>query len=269
MKIEHFTFKMDCEGNEYITYAEGITKTRQSGLKEKHRLVIPKMFENSVDKDKCPVNLYKFYLQKRPLELRDKGPFYLAIIINPATDVWFKASPMGKNKIDNIMKTMKLNSSLKDIDKKLTNHSARKTVVKKLKQAKVPRSEIIGITGHRHEKSLDSYDSGDELEQRNMSLAIDNPRQSLTNNLVQQNRSTPPNFNFFPDNFWDSVNSITPTPSTISQPVYNFNNCTFNFSNSSGSLHLLSTNLEKELYLQATKIKRFPCQSFQNILCHL
>ena len=72
-----------------------------------------------------------------------------------------------------------------------------------------------------------------------MSLAIDNPRQSLTNNSVQQNRSTP-NFNFFPDNFWDSVNSITPTPSTISQPVYNFNNCTFNFSNSSGSSTITS-----------------------------
>ena len=84
--------------------------------------------------------------------------------------------PMGKNTINNIMKTMKENSPLKDVcsDKKLTNHSARKKVVKKLKTSSIPKCEIKNITGHISEQRLDDYDSADENEQRVMSNIIDN-----------------------------------------------------------------------------------------------
>ena len=40
----------------------------------------------------------------------------------------------------------------------------------------MPRSEIIGITGHSRESGLDPYDSGDECEQRRYSNIIDNVR---------------------------------------------------------------------------------------------
>ena len=66
---------------------------------------------------------------------------------------------------------MKENSPLNSIcpDKKLTNHSARKTVVKKLKSSGVQKCEIKNITGHKSEQGLDAYDSGDEQEQRILS----------------------------------------------------------------------------------------------------
>ena len=87
--------------------------------------------------------------------------------------------PMGQNTINEIMKRMVSNSSLATSTKKLTNHSARKTVIKKLKQNKVPKSDIIGITGHSTEAGLDAYDSGDEDEQQVISNAIDcNPHQN-------------------------------------------------------------------------------------------
>ena len=38
--------------------------------------------------------------------------------------------------------------------KRFTNHSARKTLVKKLKTANQPRSTIIVVTGHTNERSL-------------------------------------------------------------------------------------------------------------------
>ena len=62
------------------------------------------------------------------------------------------------------LKNMKVNSPLKEIcpDKKITNHSARKTVVKKLQRYGVQRSDIITVTGHASEKGLDFYDEGDE-----------------------------------------------------------------------------------------------------------
>ena len=82
---------------------------------------------------------------------------------------------MGKNTINTITQTMISQSPLINTNKKFsyTNHSARKTVVKKLKQAHLPKSEITGITGHRNESGLDPYDSGDEVDQRAISLAID------------------------------------------------------------------------------------------------
>ena len=71
---------------------------------------------------------------------------------------------------------MKENSPLKDVcpDKKLTNHSARKTVVKKLKSSGIPKCEIKNITGHSSEQGLGDYDSGDENEQTIMSNIIQN-----------------------------------------------------------------------------------------------
>lgn len=44
MRIEHFQFKKSGQGTEYVTFTEGITKTGQSRLHDKHRLVIPKCF---------------------------------------------------------------------------------------------------------------------------------------------------------------------------------------------------------------------------------
>ena len=47
-------------------------KTKQGGLNTKHRSVLPKMFVTGCQK--CPVDLLKQYLRRRPQELRDKGP---------------------------------------------------------------------------------------------------------------------------------------------------------------------------------------------------
>jgi len=51
---------------------------------------------------------------------------------------------MGKNTISKIMQTMKENSPLQQMcpEKRLSNHSVRKTVVRKLKAKGAPKSEI-------------------------------------------------------------------------------------------------------------------------------
>ena len=103
---------------------------------------------------RCPVQLLKKYLSKRPQELREKGPFYLASIKNPKTNVWYKKQRLGVNSIDNMMKSIVKDTPLKKSKKKLTNHTARKTVVKKLRAASVEKQSIIQVTGHASEKSL-------------------------------------------------------------------------------------------------------------------
>ena len=158
MTVSDFQFKKDDFGNEFVTYTEGMTNTRQSGLHEKHQLIQLKIF--STDTSRCLVNIFKLYLSKRPTQLRSSGPLCLNIIHKPVSNLlWYKNLPMDQQ---TIMKRMIENSPLRNSNKHLTNHSARKTLVKKLRQNYIPKSEIIGITGHSPEAGLDAYDSGNE-----------------------------------------------------------------------------------------------------------
>ena len=69
---------------------------------------------------------------------------------------------------------MVTNSPLENtVTKKISNHSARKTLVKKLQSNNVPKSDMIAITGHTTEAGLDDYDSGNEEHQETLSHKID------------------------------------------------------------------------------------------------
>ena len=94
------------------------------------------------NEERCPVVLFKRYLEKRPGEIMKRGPLYFTVIDNPVSSVWYKKTPMGKNAINTmIMKNMKENSSLKDLcpEKNLANHNAGKTEFKKLKSSGIPK----------------------------------------------------------------------------------------------------------------------------------
>ena len=153
-EVDDFIFGMDENGSEYIMYDESKpTKTRPGGLRKKKRSQIPRMY--ATGGERCPVKMFKELLFHRPESMKTSGPLYLSTIKNPQSTVWYKEQGMGKNRIGEIMKRIVENTEL--ATKKLTNHSGRKTVVKKLDDAAVPRSRIMTVTGHRNEKSLDDY----------------------------------------------------------------------------------------------------------------
>ena len=77
---------------------------------------------------------------------------------------------MGENTIGDIMKNMKTSSPSAANEKKMSNHSDRKTAVKKMQRKGLSRSDIILITGHASEKGLDSYD---ERQQKTLSNILD------------------------------------------------------------------------------------------------
>ena len=62
------------------------------------------------------------------------------------------------------MKELISDTEISTLEKKVTNHSGRKTLVKKLRAAKV--------TGHTSTKELSNYDPGDQQEFRGVSNAI-------------------------------------------------------------------------------------------------
>ena len=78
---------------------------------------------------------------------------------------------MGVNTINTMLSRMKKKSPLAELcaNQKITNHSARKTTVRKLKSLEFPKCEIKSITAHSSERGLDAYDSGNEDEMFAMS----------------------------------------------------------------------------------------------------
>ena len=127
-------------------------------------MLLEKMF--GTQSEKCPVKLFQKYSSKHPVGMEKSGPFYLPPIVNPIRNFWYKKTPMEINSINSMMKDLTSNSTLQNRGKHLENHSARKTLVKKLKQQQVPKSEVISITGHNLETGIVAYNSGDEVQQK-------------------------------------------------------------------------------------------------------
>ena len=122
MKMEDFQLCKDDEGMEFVQFTEGPTKTGQGGLQSKNRDFQPRMF--SVRGERCPVALFKQFVEPRPLNMRRSGPFYLSIKTNQRLkdNIWFKTQPMGVNTISNMMKTTVPGTSLEESQLKNTKH---------------------------------------------------------------------------------------------------------------------------------------------------
>ena len=156
-------------------------------------------------------------------EIRTTGPLYLSCVPNPtSSQVWYKRQPMGVNKINGMMKSDINGTTLEDLLKTFSNlnHSATKTVVKKLKTAGLERSSIVKVTGHRDEKSLDDYDEGDEREQRQLSHTISHAK-NINSQLARGN-----SFNSSTSSSSNIFNPFSPDPQSA-QCGNNFNHAAF------------------------------------------
>ena len=167
MRLEDFRIMKGDDGLEFVEFAEGPTKTRPGGLNAKPRQFQPKMFQTSGER--CPVALFRQYINRRPRNLRASGPFYLSIKYNsgPSHETWYTVQPMGENKINSMMKNIISQTSLQSSEKRFTNHSARKTLVSKMKKANLERSSIAKVT-----RWLRWSERRLEDEQRQLSWAI-------------------------------------------------------------------------------------------------
>ena len=107
MRAEDSSFRKDETGASHIVYAEGITKTRKSGLHRKSRLQLPKMFETQ--SERCTVKLFQKYLSKCSAGMEKSGLLYLQPIVNPLTNIWYKKTSMGIKSISSMMKDLMSN----------------------------------------------------------------------------------------------------------------------------------------------------------------
>ena len=125
------------------------------------------------DKNRCPVNAFRIFQDKRPTKVnKDDSPFFLSInhVVNRQYyHAWFKESPMGINTIYSL--TSKLVNACPTIlgERKLTNHSARKHLIQKLQDKGVENAQIMQISGHKNVASINSYSRLNEGQQRQIS----------------------------------------------------------------------------------------------------
>ena len=115
-----------------------------------------------------PVFVYKVYSEKRPSSMKDSdSPFYLGIndTKNPTEKPWFKASPMGVNKLNSLKKTMADKAGF-DEKRRLTNHSARKIMIQKLNDNNIPSTHIMQLSGHRNVQSVNNYSTVSNEQQK-------------------------------------------------------------------------------------------------------
>ena len=88
MEVGDLTLQRDYDGNEFLSFTIGPTKTRQGRLEKdvKNRLVTLKMFATG-NEERCPVMLFKRYLETRPSEIKKSGPFRLSVFDEPVSSV--------------------------------------------------------------------------------------------------------------------------------------------------------------------------------------
>ena len=89
MKMEDFQLCKNDKGVEFAQFTESPTKTRQGGLQSKNREFQPRML--SVGGETCPVALSKYFVERKPLNMRWSGPFYLSIKRNQRLNdnIWY------------------------------------------------------------------------------------------------------------------------------------------------------------------------------------
>ena len=173
LRFGDFTVNSTTNGHEYVEFsAERGTKTR-SGETEKStnanaRSFKPKMWATPDRPTRCPVRLYKAFIQRRPLEMcTADSPFYLTVNHHrKPTSFWYKKQPLGVTLLNRIMKEL---ADKGVIQGRKMNHSARKTMIQTLCSANVPDSTIMQLSGHKSITSLNHYKKPSLEQRRSMS----------------------------------------------------------------------------------------------------
>ena len=164
------------DGVQYLELNERQTKTRTGDDVTDVREVTPKMF--ATGDIHCPVEAYKVYSSKRPRSMMDSdSPFYVACrtvqLHDPEKEIWFINQRVGQKKLGKMMKMMQTEGKLNPA-KRLTNHSARKHLVQKLRDSDVAPTDIMQISGHKNIQSVMTYSKMSDKQHRLCSDILSN-----------------------------------------------------------------------------------------------
>ena len=153
------------DGDEVLQYTESVSKCKNFGIKQSR--MEPKqtiIHKNPLREDRCPVRLYKKYVQLRSQNICEA--FYLTPLVNSEKS-WFKNQPLGIHQIQKV-----ISSLMKTISKDgyYTNTSTRRTAKTRLTVSGIPREISKRKTGHI--SNIDEVYIERNAMDREMSMAI-------------------------------------------------------------------------------------------------
>ena len=184
----------DADGTEYLHFSERQTKTRSGADPRNVRPIKPKAFATpDLPRERDPVVVFKIYSEKRPESMnKPDAPFYLGVnhTTKNSDKSWFKASAMGVNKLNSLMKTMAERAGLDSSH--LTNHSARKRMIQTLNDKDIPPSHIMQLSGHKNVQSINNYSHVSQEQQKSMSRILSGSTSMVQteNTLSCRNKTT-------------------------------------------------------------------------------
>ena len=178
-------------------------------------------YNDAISIDRDPVHVYKMYKETRPPSMLEQdSSFYLSVnYFKTETHAsvegknWFKAQPMGVNKLNNIMKDMTQAAGI--LGK--TNHTGRKTLAQKLQDSGVPPNQIIQITGLKNLQSVNNYSSLREKQMEIISRILSSTAKAATNVAQTENNLTAQSLAEYP------ISSMSTTSSTLDVNSFNEN----------------------------------------------
>jgi len=222
-------------------YCEFGSKNRQGGLSSLNlQNKVVRQYENTTESGVCHVKILDRYLEDLPPEAVDKDVFYLTPLPKvPAdpTKPWFKTVPVGKNRLNMMLKEMCAEAG---ITTNYTNHSLRAYGATTMFQAGVPEKLIKQRTGHRSLESLHQYEhtsesqlldvsnvvSSDQNSNHNQMLSDANLQVSTASDIVPYNKGPSPHQMLSVTQSASLTSSYSSNQEPLS-PTFVFNSCNF------------------------------------------
>ena len=178
----------DENGCQYLDYTERQTKTRTGENPRDVRPIKPGMYENP-NKDRCPVQLYKEFAERRPTDCNTaESPFYIALNNVKERNETKHRRGLRKQLLDRTNYTGWWQTDLTNKEN-ITNHSARKTMIQKLNDNDVPPNHIMQISGHKNVQSINNCSSLNSRQLQTISTIISTESQSREISVQQMPRS--------------------------------------------------------------------------------
>ena len=176
------------------------------------------ILENPEAGDRCPCRLLDLYIDKLPMEAKDKDLFYVRPVEKPKQGAaWYYSIPIGRNKLAQMVPEM---CRIGGISGHETNHSFRATGTTELYEAEVPEKIIQERTGHRSLECLRMYERTSEKQHQAVSNILSSSSQSTYHTQITK---------------IDSQNIATSSNMTGLLPKMNFANCQVNVNINQGS----------------------------------
>ena len=93
-----------------------------------------------------PIHIYETYLSHLPQPLDKLPGFYLRLLSEPTSNVWYSRQPLGRHKLGSMVKNIYSKGNLGGYR---TYHSLRATAATHLFDADIDEQLLTEVTGHR------------------------------------------------------------------------------------------------------------------------